>query len=68
MEKHWLEHVENSRDKIANASGNLQELVSFSDPEKMGPMTYNHLLQLIDTCDRVVRHLNSIIAEEKTIV
>ncbi len=65
MEKHWLEHVKTSRDKIHLAEYNLTELVSFSDPEKMSPMTYNHLLQIIDTCSRVVRHLNSIIEQEK---
>jgi len=65
MEKHWLEHVKTSRDKIHLAENNLTELVSFSDPEKMGPMTYSHLLQIIDNCSRLVRHLNQIIAEEK---
>lgn len=65
MEKHWLEHVKNSRDKVHLAEYNLTELISFSDPEKMGPMTYGHLLQIIDTCSRVVRHLNQIIEQEK---
>ena len=64
MEKHWLEHVENSRNKIAIASGNLQEIVSFTE---LTPMTHVELLHLIDVCDNVVTHLNALIVKERTI-
>ena len=65
MEKHWLEHVETSRNKIQNVSNNLQEIVSFTDLE---PMTHVELLSLIDVCDNLITHLNAIIVKEKTIV
>lgn len=65
MQKHWLEHVETSRNKIQNVSYNLQEIVSFSDLE---PTTHVELLNLIDVCDNLITHLNAIIVKEKTIV
>lgn len=62
MEKHWIEHIENSRNKIAIASGNLQEIVSFTE---LTPMTHVELLSLIDVCDNVVTHLNALIVKER---